>query len=141
MQMTVCGNVPLFQTDDDSEGMYFSTEQALSQHKAFIIEAKRGNSADTAPFLLVSGKGKALYNHQVSGCSCPSSRSSTNLIRQTSSHFHFLFTFISIYLFPGTSAWPDISQKISSAFCVLTIQSTIYGIISQVLLCFFLCLN
>lgn len=68
MQMTVCGNVPLFQTDDDSEGMYFSTEQALSQHKAFIIEAKRGNSADTAPFLLVSGKGKALYNHQVSGC-------------------------------------------------------------------------
>lgn len=50
--------------------MQKNTDRALSQHKAFIISitAQTGNSTHATSFLLISDKGKALYNHQASGC-------------------------------------------------------------------------
>lgn len=70
MKITVCGDISLFQIDDNSGAMYSSpTQSSLSQHKAFLIPivAERGNSAHVAFFLLISDKGKALYNQQASG--------------------------------------------------------------------------
>lgn len=104
MQITVWGDISLFQIDDNSGGMYFSNTQSRlclgTRHLLSSFWQGGRSSAREAPFLLISDEGKELYNHQASGCKTAVSEvqaqdagfiSSVSLCLTVSHSFHWWF--------------------------------------------------